>query len=96
MRAPLTPAAPPSHPHVDTRGPEPIVVGTPITVAYLWSCHQRGVPIALLVRRFPEAGPAKILDALSFAYDLEAARGCGPVEPRHGAPCPPAGATGGA
>jgi hypothetical protein len=38
----------------------------------LWSWHRRGTTIETLLKRYPQLPPAKILDALSFAYDNEA------------------------
>jgi hypothetical protein len=35
----------------------------------LWSWHRRGTTIETLLKRYPQLGPAKVLDALAFAYD---------------------------
>lgn len=58
------------HPHVelDAAG-RPLVRGTRIPVRRLFAWHQRGVTVDTLVKRYPTLGPAKVLDALSFAYD---------------------------
>ena len=37
----------------------------------MWSWHRRGTTIETLLRRYPQLGPAKVLDALAFAYDNE-------------------------
>ncbi len=61
------------HPHVrsDSRllGGSPHVAGSRVPVRRLWAWHQAGVPIDKLMKRYPSLGPAKVLDALSFAYD---------------------------
>jgi uncharacterized protein DUF433 len=38
----------------------------------LWSWHRRGTSIETIMKRYPQLGPAKVLDALAFAYDNEA------------------------
>ncbi len=45
--------------------------GTRVPVRRLWSWHRRGTTIETLLKRYPQLGPAKILDALAFAYDNE-------------------------
>jgi hypothetical protein len=35
----------------------------------LWAWHRGGTTIETLLKRYPQLGPAKILDALAFAYD---------------------------
>jgi uncharacterized protein (DUF433 family) len=50
----------------------PCVRGTRVPVRRLWSWHRRGTTIERLLKRYPQLGPAKVLDALSFAYDNEA------------------------
>jgi len=35
----------------------------------LWAWHRGGASVETLLRRYPNLGPARILDALSFAYD---------------------------
>jgi uncharacterized protein (DUF433 family) len=47
----------------------PHVVGSRVPVRRLWAWHQAGVSIDKLMRRYPSLGPARVLDALSFAYD---------------------------
>ena len=61
-----------AHPHVELRDGVPYVDGTKIPVRRLWSWHQRGLAIATLILRYPTLGPARVLDALSFAYDNRA------------------------
>jgi uncharacterized protein (DUF433 family) len=48
------------------------VRGTRVPVRRLWSWHRRGTTIETLLKRYPQLGPAKVLDALAFAYDNEA------------------------
>lgn len=61
------------HPHVccdeDKFGGSPYVAGTGVLVRRLWSWHRGGASVRTLLRRYPKLGPAKILDALSFAWD---------------------------
>ena len=63
------------HPHVrvdpNVLGGSPYVVGSRVPVRRLWSFYRKGVSIDTLLRRFPRLGPAKLLDALAFAYDNE-------------------------
>jgi uncharacterized protein (DUF433 family) len=59
-----------AHPHVKAaEGQDPVVRGTRVPVRRLWAWYQRGVSFDTLLRRYPMLGPARILDALSFAYD---------------------------
>ncbi len=61
------------HPHVrcDSRllGGSPHVDGSRVPVRRLWAWHRSGVSIDKLLKRYPSLGPARVLDALSFAYD---------------------------
>jgi len=61
------------HPHVevagDVMGGSPFVRGTRVPVRRLWSWHRRGVTVETLLKRYPSLGPARVLDALAFAYD---------------------------
>jgi uncharacterized protein (DUF433 family) len=61
------------HPHVTVdplvMGGSPLVRGTRVPVRRLWAWHQRGLPVATIVARYSMLGPARVLDALSFAYD---------------------------
>ena len=61
------------HPHVrcDSRvlGGSPHVEGSRVPVRRLWAWHRSGVSIDTLLRRYPRLGPARVLDALAFAYD---------------------------
>jgi uncharacterized protein (DUF433 family) len=63
------------HPHVrvdaNILGGSPYVVGSRVPVRRLWSFYRKGVPLDTLLKRFPRLGPAKIFDALAFAYDNE-------------------------
>ena len=58
-----------NHPHVELRGETPFVAGTKTPVRTLWHWHCRGIPVATLMNRFPQLGPAKVLSALAYAYD---------------------------
>jgi uncharacterized protein (DUF433 family) len=64
------------HPHVrcDTRllGGSPHVDGSRVPVRRLWAWHRAGVSIDRLLKRYPRLGPARVLDALAFAYDNQA------------------------
>ncbi len=61
------------HPHVRiddaTMSGSPHVVGSKVPVRRLWAWHRGGTAVETLVRRYPNLGPGKILDALAFAYD---------------------------
>ena len=63
------------HPHVECHpgvmNGSPCVRGTRVPVRRLWSWHRRGTTIETLLKRYPQLGPAKILDGLAFAYDNE-------------------------
>lgn len=63
------------HPHVrvdaSVLGGSPYVVGSRVPVRRLWAFYKKGVSLDTLLRRYPRLGPAKILDALAFAYDNE-------------------------
>lgn len=62
-----------SHPHVkidpSVLDGSPVVAGTKIPVRRLWAWHRRGTTIETLLKRYPQLGPARVLDALAFAYD---------------------------
>ena len=61
------------HPHVrvdaSVLAGSPHVIGSRVPVRRLWAWHRGGASVETLVRRYPNLGPARILDALSFAYD---------------------------
>jgi uncharacterized protein (DUF433 family) len=59
-----------AHPHVflDETG-SPLVEGTRVPVRRLFSWHRQGTTVETLLRRYPQLGPARILDALAFAWD---------------------------
>jgi len=65
-----------AHPHVevaaDVMDGSPFVRGTRVPVRRLWSWHRRGTTIETLLKRYPQLGPARVLDALAFAYDNQA------------------------
>jgi len=62
-----------AHPHVVCDplkfGGSPHVVGTGVLVRRLWAWHRGGASIETLLKRYPRLGPARVLDALSFAWD---------------------------
>jgi uncharacterized protein (DUF433 family) len=62
-----------AHPHVRCEpskfGGSPYIVGTGVLVRRLWAWHRGGTSLETLIRRYPQLGPAKILDALAFAWD---------------------------
>jgi uncharacterized protein (DUF433 family) len=61
------------HPHVRVDaavlGGSPHVIGSRVPVRRLWAWHRGGASVETLVKRYPNLGPARILDALAFAYD---------------------------
>src|SRR3954464_6721685 len=61
------------HPHVRVDGAvlggSPHVAGSRVPVRRLWAWHRGGASVETLVKRYPNLGAARILDALSFAYD---------------------------
>jgi uncharacterized protein (DUF433 family) len=58
------------HPHVDLRAEgSPFIKGTQVPVRRLWKWHRAGVLFTTLQRRYPTIHVARLLDALSFAYD---------------------------
>jgi uncharacterized protein (DUF433 family) len=69
VTSPLPPVRVP-HPHVaiDPDG-SPIVEGTRVPVRRLFGWHRQGTTVETLLRRYPQLGPARIFDALAFAYD---------------------------
>jgi uncharacterized protein (DUF433 family) len=50
-------------------GGSPIVRGSRVPVRRLWAWHRKGTTIETLLKRYPSLGPARVLDALAFAYD---------------------------
>src|SRR5262249_40647304 len=73
MAEPLVPRIRVPHPHVrvdaSVLGGSPHVSGSRVPVRRLWAWHRGGRSVETLVKRYPNLGPARILDALSFAYD---------------------------
>lgn len=47
----------------------PHVEGSRVPVRRLWLWYRGGASVETLVKRYPQLGPGKVLDALSFAYD---------------------------
>jgi uncharacterized protein (DUF433 family) len=61
------------HPHVRVdkkilQG-SPHVAGSRVPVRRLWAFYRNGAGVDVLLKRFPRLGPAKIFDALAFAFD---------------------------
>src|SRR5947209_5979554 len=58
------------HPHValDVDG-SPVVDGSRVPVRRLFAWHRQGTTVETLLKRYPQLGAARLLDALSFAYD---------------------------
>ncbi len=50
-------------------GGSPFVVGSRVPVRRLWGFYKTGATVEVLIKRYPRLGPAKILDALAFAFD---------------------------
>lgn len=50
-------------------GGSPVVKGSKVPVRRLWAWHRRGTTIETLLKRYPQLGAARVLDALAFAYD---------------------------
>jgi uncharacterized protein (DUF433 family) len=61
------------HPHVivdpSVAEGSPVIEGTRVPVRRLFSWHRQGTTVETLLRRYPQLGPARIFDALAFAYD---------------------------
>ncbi len=58
------------HPHVviDAHG-SPVVDGSRIPVRRLYVWHRDRIATATMLKRYPQLGPARLFDALAFAYD---------------------------
>jgi uncharacterized protein (DUF433 family) len=63
------------HPHVrvdpNVLAGSPYVVGSRVPVRRLWAFYRSGASIERILKRYPQLGPAKIFDALAFAFDNE-------------------------
>lgn len=60
------------HPHVELLNDGATILGdygTAVLVRRLFAWHRQGTSVETLLRRYPKVGPARILDALAFAYD---------------------------
>jgi uncharacterized protein (DUF433 family) len=61
------------HPHVrvdkNVLGGSPYVVGSRVPVRRLWAFYRNGTSLERILKRYPQLGPAKVLDALAFALD---------------------------
>ncbi len=73
MAAPVLPRVRVPHPHVrcdsQVLGGSPHVLGSRVPVRRLWAWHRGGASVETLLKRYPNLGPARVLDALAFAYD---------------------------
>src|SRR5271165_989082 len=73
MAEPLVPRIRVPHPHVRVDpavlAGSPHVNGSRVPVRRLWAWHRGGASVETLVKRYPNLGAARILDALAFAYD---------------------------
>jgi uncharacterized protein (DUF433 family) len=63
------------HPHVrvdpGVLGGSPYVLGSRVPVRRLWAFYRSGASIERILKRYPQLGPAKVFDALAFAFDNE-------------------------
>ena len=61
------------HPHVVVDATilagSPHVRGSRVPVRRLWAWHRGGASVEILIKRYPQLGAARVLDALAFAYD---------------------------
>jgi uncharacterized protein (DUF433 family) len=59
------------HPHVESKPDDgaPFVRGTRVAVRRLYAWHKGGASVETLLKRYPTLGPARLFDALAFAYD---------------------------
>jgi len=61
------------HPHVrvdeHVLGGSPHVVGSRVPVRRLWAFYSGGTSVERILKRYPQLGAAKVLDALAFALD---------------------------
>ncbi|AUX23571.1 hypothetical protein SOCEGT47_040980 [Sorangium cellulosum] len=73
MAAPVLPRIRVPHPHVrcdsQVLAGSPHVVGSRVPVRRLWAWHRGGASVETLLKRYPNLGAARVLDALAFAYD---------------------------
>ncbi len=52
-------------------GGSPYVLGSRVPVRRLWAFYRSGASIERILKRYPQLGPAKVFDALAFAFDNE-------------------------
>ncbi len=59
------------HPHIELKLDDgaPFVRGTRVAVRRLYAWHKGGASVETLLKRYPALGPARLFDALAFAYD---------------------------
>ncbi len=61
------------HPHVrvdpKVLAGSPHVTGSRVPVRRLYAFYLNGAKVETLLRRYPQLGPAKVFDALAFAFD---------------------------
>ncbi len=71
MTEPLPPVVV-AHPHVELVSGSPFIRGSRVPVRRLWSWFRKGSSVEVILKRYPTLGPARVLDALSFAFDNQA------------------------
>jgi uncharacterized protein (DUF433 family) len=63
------------HPHVrvdpNVLAGSPYVAGSRVPVRRLWAFFRNGTSVERILKRYPQLGAAKVLDALAFALDNE-------------------------
>ena len=63
------------HPHVrvdpNVLAGSPHVAGSRVPVRRLWAFFRNGTSVERILKRYPQLGAAKVLDALAFALDNE-------------------------
>ncbi|WP_245677682.1 DUF433 domain-containing protein [Chondromyces crocatus] len=73
MAVPPLPRVRVPHPHVrcdsQVLAGSPHVAGSRVPVRRLWAWHRGGASVETLLKRYPNLGAARILDALAFAHD---------------------------
>ncbi len=61
------------HPHVRIESSvldgKSYIIGSRVPVCRIYAFYLCGAPLEKIFRRYPQLGPAKILDALSYALD---------------------------
>lgn len=61
------------HPHIridsSVLDGKSYIIGSRVPVARIYACYLCGTPVEDIMKRFPQLSPAKVLDALSYAFD---------------------------